>query len=204
MAPGASPPAGGSLLTPISFSAPVAVPLQDLAHYRLPPDWHPGVPRWRQALWLLLGQPLLGSFLPGTPWRKALLRLFGAHLGEGGRLKPSLRVKFPWRLEVGHHCWLGEDVWIDNLAPVRLGDRVCLSQGVYLCTGNHDFRTPTFQLRVQPITIDHDAWIAARAVLAPGTCVGVGAVVALAAVVKGVVPAGSIMAGNPARAVGRR
>lgn len=123
---------------------------------------------------------------------------------RGGRLKPGLRVKFPWRLEVGHHCWLGEDVWIDNLAPVLLGDRVCLSQGVYLCTGNHDFRTPMFQLRVQPITIDHDTWIAARAVLAPGTCVGVGAVVALAAVVKGVVPAGSIMAGNPARAVGRR
>lgn len=181
-----------------------AEPLQDLAHYRLPPDWHPGAPRWRQALWLLLGQPLLGSSLPGTPWRKALLRLFGARLGEGGRLKPGLRVKFPWRLEVGHHFWLGEDVWIDNLAPVRLGDRVCLSQGVYLCTGNHDFRTPTFQLRVQPITIDHDAWIAARAVLAPGTCVGGGAVVTLAAVVKGVVPAGSIMAGNPARAVGRR
>jgi putative colanic acid biosynthesis acetyltransferase WcaF len=179
-------------------------PLQDLAHYRLPAGCSPGAPRWQQALWLLLGQPLLGSFLPGTPWRKALLRLFGARLGSGGRFKPHLRVKFPWHLQVGDHCWLGEEVWIDNLAPVRLGDRVCLSQGVYLCTGNHDFRSPQFRLRVQPIQIDADAWIDARAVLAPGTHVGAGAVVALAAAVKGTVAPGTVVAGNPARPVGHR
>lgn len=185
-------------------SAPLTTPRQDLADYHLPADWNPGAPRWQQALWLLLGQPLLGSQFPGTPWRKALLRLFGARLGSGGRYKPRLRVKFPWRLEVGNHCWLGEEVWIDNLAAVTLGDRVCLSQGVYLCTGNHNFRTPGFDLRVAPIHIDDDAWIAARAVLAPGTHVGAGAVLALAAVVKGVVPPGIIMSGNPAQAVGRR
>ncbi|CAK6687037.1 WcaF family extracellular polysaccharide biosynthesis acetyltransferase [Synechococcus sp. CBW1107] len=177
---------------------------QNLAGYQLSPHWHPGAPRWRQALWLLLGQPLLGSFLPGTLWRKALLRAFGARLGRGGRLKPHLRVKFPWRLEVGDHCWLGEEVWIDNLAPVSLGDRVCLSQSAYLCTGNHDFRSPGFDLRTLPIRIDDDAWIAARAVLAPGTHVGSGAVVALGAVVKGVVAPSTLVAGNPAQSVGRR
>ncbi len=177
---------------------------QDLAAYRTPPHWQPGAPRWRQALWVLLGQPLLGSFLPGTPWRKSLLRAFGARLGEGGRLKPHLRVKFPWRLVVGHHCWLGEEVWIDNLSTVYLGDRVCLSQGAYLCTGNHDFRSPGFDLRVESIRVDDDAWVAARAVLAPGTHVGAGAVVALGAVVKGEVPAGFLVAGNPAQPVGRR
>ncbi|MCT0219816.1 putative colanic acid biosynthesis acetyltransferase [Synechococcus sp. CS-1329] len=182
----------------------MTAPLQDLAHYRLPAHWSPGAPRGQQVLWLLAGQPLLGSFLPGTPWRKALLRLFGARLGSGGRFKPHLRVKFPWRLQMGDHCWLGEEVWIDNLAPVRLGDRVCLSQGVYLCTGNHDFRSPQFSLRVQPIQIDADAWIAARAVLAPGTHVGAGAVVALAAAVKGTVAPGAVVAGNPARLVGHR
>ena len=49
----------------------------------------------------------------GTPWR----------------LKPGLRVKFPWRFRCGNQCWFGADVWIDNLAPVSLGDRACLSQG---------------------------------------------------------------------------
>ena len=179
-------------------------PRQNLADYRLPLDWSPGAPRWKQVLWLLIGQPLLASELPGTPWRRALLQAFGAHLGAGGRLKPRLRVKFPWRLVVGDHCWLGEGVWIDNLAPVTLADRVCLSQGAYLCTGNHDFRSPHFELRVQPIMIGSDAWIGAGAVLAPGTQVGNAAVVALGAVASGELPAGAVLRGNPAQVVGSR
>jgi putative colanic acid biosynthesis acetyltransferase WcaF len=134
----------------------------------------------------------------------ALLRVFGARIGSGCRLKPGLRVKFPWRLQVGQACWLAEDAWLDNLAPITIGDRVCLSQGAYLCTGNHDFRSPGFDLRLGPITIAADAWIAARAVLAPGTQIGSGAVVALGAVVNGTVPAGAIVRGNPAVVVGQR
>jgi len=65
--------------------------------------------------------------------------------------------------------WFPGSAWPGNLAPIRLGDRVCLSQGTYLCTGNHIFRSPSFDLRLGPITIGSDAWIAARAVLAPGT-----------------------------------
>lgn len=178
--------------------------IQDLRGYRPGADWHPGAPLVVQIGWRLLGRPLLASQLPGTPWRKALLRLFGARLGRGGRLKPQLQITFPWRLVVGDDCWLGEQLWIDNLAPVHLGDRVCLSQGAFLCTGNHDYRSPSFALRIAPIQIEADAWIAARAVLAPGTAVGAGAVVGLAAVVSGAVPAGAILQGNPAAIKGWR
>ncbi len=179
-------------------------PVQDLAHYRLPPDWSRGAPLWQEAVWRLLGSPLLSSSLPGSRWRQALLRCFGARLGRAGRCKPRLRITFPWRLEVGDHCWLGEAVWIDNLAPVSLGDRVCLSQGAYLCTGNHDFRSPGFDLRVAPIRIESDVWIAARAVLAPGTEVGAGSVVGLGAVASGQIQPGVILAGNPAVVLRRR
>lgn len=133
-----------------------------------------------------------------------LLRSFGASIGPSCRVKPGLRVKFPWRLKVGKACWLGERVWIDNLAPVELGDRVCLSQGAYLCTGNHNFRAPGFDLCSDSIHIESDVWIAANAVLAPGTVVGAGAVVALGAVVSGYVPDGAIVRGNPAVVVGKR
>lgn len=185
--------------------APTGPIRQDLAAYRTPPGWSPGRPLLVQLLWFSLGAPLLAArSLPGSAWRVGLLRLFGAQIGAGCRIKPGLRVKFPWRLRVGDHCWLGEAAWIDNLAPVELGDRVCLSQGVYLCTGNHDFRTASFDLRLAGITVGSDAWIAARAVLAPGTCIGRGAVVGLAAVVAGAVPAGALMRGNPAAIVGQR
>lgn len=158
-----------------------------------------------QTLWFCVGAPLvMARWLPGSAWRVFLLCSFGSRFGQGCRIKPGLRVKFPWRLVVGDSCWLAEDAWIDNLAPVTLGDRVCLSQGVYLCTGNHDFRSPGFNLMLGPITIGSDAWIAARAVLAPGTQVGSGAVVALGAVVSGSVPPGAIVRGNPAQMVGQR
>ena len=179
--------------------------LQNLAAYRTPPGWSTGASFVVQTLWFCLGSPLLAArWLPGSAWRVQLLRAFGSRIGNGCRLKPGLRVKFPWRLAVGHHCWLAEDAWIDNLAPVALGDRVCLSQGAYLCTGNHDFRSPGFDLRLGPITIGSDAWIAARAVLAPNAQIGPGAVVALGAVVSGTVPAGAIVRGNPAVVVGQR
>jgi putative colanic acid biosynthesis acetyltransferase WcaF len=179
--------------------------IQQLDRYRTPSDWHPGAPVLLRTLWFCLGTPLLSArWLPGSAWRVVVLRAFGARIGHGCRLKPGLRVKFPWRLVVGDACWLAEDAWIDNLASVTLGDRVCLSQSVYLCTGNHDFRSSGFDLMLGPITIDSDAWIAARSVLAPGTRIGNGAVVALGAVVSGAVPPGTIVRGNPAVVVGQR
>ena len=178
---------------------------QRLDRYRTPEGWHPGASVLVQTLWFCAGAPLLAArWLPGSVWRVLLLRAFGAQVGSGCRLKPGLRVKFPWRLVVGRACWLAEDAWIDNLAPVHFGDRVCLSQGVYLCTGNHDFRSPGFDLRLGPIEVGSDAWIAARSVLAPGTRIGAGAVVALGAVVSGSVPDAAIVRGNPAQIVGHR
>ncbi len=178
---------------------------QNLAAYRLPPDFSVGAPRLAQLLWFCVGSSLVAArWLPGSAWRALLLRAFGARLGSHCRLKPGLRVKYPWRLVAGHACWLGEAVWIDNLAPVRLGDRVCLSQGAYLCTGNHDFRRPSFDLLLGPIELGDDVWIGARAVLAPGTRVGAAAVVALAAVASGELEPGAIYSGHPARLSGHR
>ena len=179
--------------------------IQQLDCYRTPPDWHPGASFLVLTFWFCLGSPLLSTrWLPGSVWRVQLLRVFGARIGEGCRLKPGLRVKFPWRLQVGNACWLAEDAWFDNLAMITLGDRVCLSQGVYLCTGNHNYRSSGFDLLLGPINICDDSWIAARAVLAPGTVIGAGAVVALGAVVSGTVISGTIVRGNPAVLVGRR
>lgn len=178
---------------------------QRLDLYKTPVNWHPGASGVVQTLWFCLGSPLLSlRWLPGSYWRIHLLRAFGARVGDGCRLKPGLRVKFPWRLQIGQHCWLAEGAWIDNLASVCLGDRICLSQGVYLCTGNHDFRSPSFNLRIAPITIGSDAWIAAYSVLAPGTSIGDGAVVSLGSVVSGAVPPGAIVRGNPSVLVGWR
>jgi putative colanic acid biosynthesis acetyltransferase WcaF len=179
--------------------------LQNLPAYRTPFDWHPGASLPIQTFWFCLGSPLLSArWLPGSSWRVLLLRLFGARIGNNCRIKPGLRVKFPWRLSVGHSCWLAEDAWLDNLATISIGDRVCISQGAYLCTGNHNFRSPSFDLRLGTIQIASDVWIAARVVIAPGTCIGPGAVVCLGAVASGDIAANAILSGNPAVVVAVR
>lgn len=139
-----------------------------------------GRPRWVEALWLLIQAVFVSSWLPGAAHRRWFLRLFGAHIGKNVDIKPGVRVKFPWRLSVGDWSWIGENVWIDNLADVQIGTNCCISQGAYLCTGSHDWSKPTFDLIVKPICIKDGAWVAAKAVVAPGVTIGEGAVLALA------------------------
>ena len=159
---------------------------------------------WVEVLWIIFQSLSFSSFLPGSRWRILLLRLFGARIGSGVVIKPGVRVKFPWRLTVGDYSWIGEHVWIDNLAQVSIGAHCCISQGAYLCTGSHDWRDPVFSLITQPIQIEDGAWIAAQAIVAPGVNIGMGAVLGLGSVATSNLDAGWIYLGVPAQPVKRR
>jgi putative colanic acid biosynthesis acetyltransferase WcaF len=151
-----------------------------------------------EAIWIILQALLVQSFLPGTWHRVALLRAFGARIGIGVTIKPGVRVKFPWRLSVADHVWIGEDVWIDNLAPVRIEPNACLSQGAYLCTGSHDWSAVGFDLITQPIMIGQSAWICARASVGPGVTVGEGAILTLGSAAYSDLAAWTVHTGTPA------
>jgi putative colanic acid biosynthesis acetyltransferase WcaF len=161
-----------------------------------------GAPLWVEALWYFLALPLLRSHLiTSSGFRCRLLRLFGAKVGKGVYLKPGLRVKFPWYLEIGDYSWLGEDLWIDNLAQVKIEEHCCLSQGAYLCTGNHDWSSVNMRLFRRPITCRRGSWIGAKAILSPGVEIGAGAIVTTGSVVTKNIPDMEIHAGNPAQLV---
>lgn len=165
-------------------------------------DYTPGAPYWKQLLWYFVGAPLVQSYwLPMSGLKVQLLRWFGATIGQGVRIKPGVRVKFPWRLAIGDYVWLGEDTWIDNLAFVTIESHVCISQGVYLCTGNHNWSHPNFELITAPIHIQTSSWIAARSTIGPGVTVGRGAILALGSVTGRSLEAMMIYAGNPAQPI---
>jgi putative colanic acid biosynthesis acetyltransferase WcaF len=151
-----------------------------------------------ELLWLLVQALLITSWIPGSGHRVWLLRLFGARIGRGVVIKPRLRVKFPWRLEIGDDVWLGEAVWIDNLAAVKIADNCCISQGAYLCTGSHDWRRPSFDLITCAIEIEQGAWLAANTMVAPGVKIERGAVLSLGSVAVDDLKSGWIHQGNPA------
>lgn len=158
-----------------------------------------------RAAWYLVGLTMFESGLPiPSGLKRSVLRWFGARIGAGVVIKPHVRIKFPWHLEIGEHTWIGEGTWIDNLAEVRVGSHACVSQGVYFCTGSHDHRKQGFDLITAPITVGNGAWVAARSTLLPGVEVGGNALVAAGSVVHKNVPPAAMVGGNPASFIRNR
>ena len=127
----------------------------NLALYRPPPRQDRGRGFVIRALWHCVNAVCFQNPLnPSSVIKTWLLRRFGAKIGKGVVLKPGINVKHPWFLEVGDHTWIGENAWLDNAAaPITIGSHVCLSQGVYLCTGSHDWSDPAFGLIAQALRL---------------------------------------------------
>jgi putative colanic acid biosynthesis acetyltransferase WcaF len=148
--------------------------------------------------WLLLYRPS-PTFCAG--WRRVLLRLFGAVVGEGAHPYPRCRIWAPWNLTMGKYSCLANDVDCYSVARVTLGAHATVSQYAFLCTATHDYEDPDFRLITKPIEIGDYAWIGARAFIAPGVSVGEGAVVGATASVFHDVPKWTVVGGNPAKVI---
>jgi len=150
-----------------------------------------------EALWYLVKCFFLLSPLPWpNRLRVAWLRCFGAKIGAGVYIKPRVNVHFPWKLTIGAHAWIGEEVFILNFEPVHIGAHACISQRVFLCTGNHDFRDPAMAYRNRPISIGNGAWIGAQCFVGPGVTIGEDVVATAGSVVVRDLPAGMVCSGN--------
>lgn len=132
-----------------------------------------------------------------SPLRVALLRLFGARIGRRVLVCGNVKVLMPWNLTIDDSTAISEEVFIYNFAKVRIGNNSCLSRGVWVCTGSHDYNDPTFPLTWKDISIGNSSWIAAECFLAPGVRVGDGVVVAARSVVTRHLDSWNVYGGNP-------
>ena len=133
-----------------------------------------------------------------------LLKLFGASIGAGVVIKPSVNIKFPWKLRVGNNSWIGEEVWIDNLSEVFIGSNVNLSQGALILTGTHDHTRTTFDFISLPVVLEDGAWIGARAVVYGGVTCHTHCILGFNAVAETNLAAYTIYKGNPSVPVLKR
>ena len=101
-------------------------------------------------------------------------------------------------LELGDRCWLGENCWIDNLDKVVIGSNVCISQGVLLLTGNHDYTISSMPYRNAPIKIEDGAWVGAKTTICPGVTVHRNAILTVGSVATKDMQQNGIYQGNPA------
>jgi len=134
-------------------------------------------------------------------WRNFLLRLFGAKIGQGVIIRPSVRVTYPWKVKIGDRVWIGDNAELYSLGEIEVGDDVVISQKSYLCAATHDFTKPSFDMIDRKITIESQVWIATDVFVAPGVTVGRGALVGARSSVFTDMPSGMICIGSPAKPV---
>ena len=174
---------------------------QNLEKFSLPPQF-----RGRSAvvvqLWWLVEATLFAwspQFMYG--WRRFLLRLFGAKIGRKVLVRPTVRITYPWKVTIGDFSWIGDFVELYTLGEIHVGDNAVISQRSYLCTGSHDFSTPTFDIYQKPIHVGNQAWVATDVYIAPGVTIGDAAVIGARSTVFTDMPAGMICYGSPAQPV---
>lgn len=164
-------------------------------------------------------------------FRAGIWRWRGAALGIKNRVGIRCSIQRPWGLSTGSRCQFEHDVFIkltEDAARIRLGDEVFVGRGVELdiasglTIGNHVLIAPGCFItdhfhrykagatiasqgcESAPVHIGNDVWLGANAVVMSGVTIGDGAVVGSGAVVNRAVEAMTIVAGVPARVVGRR
>jgi putative colanic acid biosynthesis acetyltransferase WcaF len=161
-------------------------------------------PTWVVYLWAFCELMFVTNpFQPSSDVRARVLRLFGAKIGDGVIMRPRLRVKFPWNLSVGARSWIGEDVWIHNQDRIEIGCDVVVSQGSFLTTGTHAFRTD-MALETRPVVIEDGVWITTRCVVLAGSRIRRSALVLPNTVVRGEVPEGTLFGTPSGQVVGQR
>lgn len=162
---------------------------------------YPSGTQLKRVLWAFAEPCFRFSPAPCHGWRNFLLRIFGARIGAGVRLHPSVRVTFPWHLDIADHVVVGRGAQLYALAPITVDSHVLISQGVHLCAGSHDYRQPHFPIAHAPIVVRTGTWIAAEAFIGPGVTIGAGCVIGARAVAMRDIEAGSVATGNPAQVV---
>jgi acetyltransferase-like isoleucine patch superfamily enzyme len=164
-------------------------------------------------------------------WYKVWYPLRGVRFsaGRGFRVTGRLIVRGPGRVQFGDNVHVGMTVTPYTYTPdavIDIGSRVFLNGTRFGCVqqisvgggcilaecrimdsnfhslhaNRHD---PSAPVKVAPVSIGDNVWIAADVAVLPGTTIGRDSVVGIGAVCRGGIPAGVIMAGNPAEVVGR-
>ncbi len=134
-------------------------------------------------------------------WRRTLLRLFGARIGRGARIAPSVRVDFPWNLRVGEGTAIADHAVINCMGTVEVGPRTLVGRYAHLCAGTHAYVMRDMRIERRPITVGAECWIATDAFVGPGVTIGDGSLLAARSSAFSNLPARMVCIGEPARPV---
>jgi putative colanic acid biosynthesis acetyltransferase WcaF len=136
-----------------------------------------------QALWVAVSALVFTQVWCPNRLRCAILRWFGADIGDGVLIKHRVTIQWPWKLSIGDNSWIGTGTELYNIDTIVIGSDVAISQHAYLCTGSHDRKSPTFEFDNGPIVIENGAWLCARTTVLRGVTVGANSIIGATALI---------------------
>lgn len=177
---------------------------QELSRFRLPAGFRGRSAIWVQSWWLIQASMFRWSPQFAYGFRRWLLRCFGAQVGGGVLVRPSVTVTYPWKVRIGANAWVGDDVVLYSLGEIDVGAHSVVSQRSYLCAADHDYRQIDFPIRACKVVIGDEAWVAADVFVGPGVTIGKGAVIGARSSVFRDMPSGMVCMGYPCAPVKAR
>ena len=169
---------------------------------------------------IIIGWPsnYIGMYLRARFYKKKL----GKGFGENPQISVGTRISPHPNLEIGDNFIVGRNAYISaaHSTGIFIGNNVILAQGVFIRSANHSFSDTDVPINAQghsskevsledgrafSIIIEDDVWMGANALILSGVKIGRGSVIGAGAVVTPMdIPEHSIVAGNPARIIGKR
>jgi len=178
--------------------------MQELNTFKLPKNFRGKNAVVVQLWWIvqsLLFKPSL-QFMFG--WRRFLLRLFGAKIGKEVKIRPSVKITYPWKVTIGNYSWIGDDVVLYSLGEIEIGNHTVISQKSYICAASHDYKKIDFEIFSSKIIIEDQCWLATDVFVAPGVTIKEGTVVGARSSVYKSISQGWVCYGNPAKPIKKR
>lgn len=153
------------------------------------------------AFWWVISNIIFANAFTPSSFRPIILRIFGAKVGTRVTIRRGVRVHFPWNLDIGDDCWIGEEVWFINHEKMSIGSNVCISQRSIICSGGHDYRSASLEYAHKPVVIKDGAWVCLDAKVLPGVTIGECSVVSAGEIVRKSLPDYSMLVGGYVRPI---
>lgn len=129
----------------------------------------------------------------------------GVSLGRGGRIRATATLtELGAGVTIGDHVGLGDGFYLGAFGGIEIGSGTIVGERLTVHSDNHDFDDPTRSIREQgttalPVRIGARCWMGSNVAVLGGVEIGPDCVVGAGAVITKSFPAGSVIAGNPAR-----
>ncbi len=146
---------------------------------------------------------ILSSF-PSIRFRYYGLKISGMNLATNVRFYQGFHIRNPRGIRIGSGTSIGPKVLLDGRKGLTIGKSVVIAYDAIIWTLNHDYNDVHFCGKGAPVIIGDYAWICCRSIILPGISIGEGAIVASGAIVVKDVPPYTIVAGIPAKVIGKR